>query len=108
MVDSWSGEKGAWNRKRKRGVYDRFFGRGRIYAFGGNEIESQVAVIFAAKGVKWLGCGGTAARFLGVGVLECPIMPTSTETIQELASHEYKWGWNVDMEADEAPMGLNE
>src|SRR3954452_22881960 len=36
------------------------------------------------------------------------VMPTSTETIEELASQEYKWGWNVDLEADEAPMGLNE
>ena len=33
-------------------------------------------------------------------------MPTSTETIEELASQEYKWGWNVDIEADEAPSGL--
>jgi len=35
-------------------------------------------------------------------------MPTSTETIEELASQEYKWGWSVDLEADEAPPGLNE
>src|ERR1051325_3843133 len=35
-------------------------------------------------------------------------MPTSTETIEELASQEYKWGWNVDIEADSAPPGLNE
>jgi Fe-S cluster assembly protein SufB len=35
-------------------------------------------------------------------------MPTSTETIEELASQEYKWGWSVNMEADEAPPGLNE
>ncbi len=35
-------------------------------------------------------------------------MPTSTETIEELASQDYKWGWTVDMEADEAPPGLSE
>src|SRR5437868_4666450 len=35
-------------------------------------------------------------------------MPTSTETIEELASQEYKWGWNIDIDADEAPLGLNE
>jgi len=35
-------------------------------------------------------------------------MPTSTETIEELASHEYQWGFITDIEADEAPMGLNE
>jgi len=35
-------------------------------------------------------------------------MPTSTETIEELASQEYKWGWTADIEADEAPPGLNE
>ncbi len=35
-------------------------------------------------------------------------MPTSTETIEELASQEYKWGWSVNMEADEAPPGLSE
>lgn len=35
-------------------------------------------------------------------------MPTSTETIEELAGQEYKWGWNVDLEADEAPPGLSE
>src|SRR5215831_1313386 len=35
-------------------------------------------------------------------------MPTSTETIEELASQEYKWGWTMDLEADEAPPGLSE
>jgi Fe-S cluster assembly protein SufB len=35
-------------------------------------------------------------------------MPTSTETIEELASKVYQHGWAVDMEADEAPPGLNE
>src|SRR5205085_33531 len=35
-------------------------------------------------------------------------MPTSTETIEELASQEYKWGWTADIEADEAPPGLSE
>jgi Fe-S cluster assembly protein SufB len=35
-------------------------------------------------------------------------MPTSTETIERMASQEYKWGWSVNMDADEAPAGLNE
>jgi Fe-S cluster assembly protein SufB len=35
-------------------------------------------------------------------------MPTSTETIEQLAGQEYQHGWSVDLEADEAPMGLNE
>jgi Fe-S cluster assembly protein SufB len=35
-------------------------------------------------------------------------MPTSTETIERMASQEYKWGWNVDIAADEAPPGLSE
>jgi Fe-S cluster assembly protein SufB len=35
-------------------------------------------------------------------------MPTSTETIERMASQEYKWGWNVNIDADEAPPGLNE
>jgi Fe-S cluster assembly protein SufB len=35
-------------------------------------------------------------------------MPTSTETIEELAGQEYKWGWTVDLDADEAPVGLSE
>jgi Fe-S cluster assembly protein SufB len=35
-------------------------------------------------------------------------MPTSTETIERMASQEYKWGWSVNMDADEAPLGLNE
>jgi Fe-S cluster assembly protein SufB len=35
-------------------------------------------------------------------------MPTSTETIEQMASQEYKWGWNVNIDADEAPPGLNE
>ena len=35
-------------------------------------------------------------------------MPTSNAAIEELAGQEYKWGWNVDIEADEAPPGLNE
>jgi Fe-S cluster assembly protein SufB len=35
-------------------------------------------------------------------------MPTSTETIEKMASQEYKWGWNVDIDADEAPPGLSE
>jgi Fe-S cluster assembly protein SufB len=36
------------------------------------------------------------------------MMATSTETIAELADQEYKWGWTVDIEADEAPPGLSE
>ncbi len=35
-------------------------------------------------------------------------MPTSTETLEEIAGQEYQWGWNIDIEADEAPAGLNE
>jgi len=35
-------------------------------------------------------------------------MPTSNETIEELASQEYKWGFTTNIEADEAPPGLNE
>jgi len=35
-------------------------------------------------------------------------MPTSTDTIEELAGQEYKYGWTIDIEADEAPIGLNE
>jgi len=35
-------------------------------------------------------------------------MPTAQEEIQELASTEYKWGFVTDIEADEAPPGLNE
>jgi Fe-S cluster assembly protein SufB len=35
-------------------------------------------------------------------------MPTSTETIEELASQEYKWGWSANIDAEEAPPGLNE
>ncbi|MCL2645551.1 MAG: Fe-S cluster assembly protein SufB [Phycisphaerales bacterium] len=35
-------------------------------------------------------------------------MPTSTKTIEQMAGQEYKWGWTIDIEADEAPFGLNE
>src|SRR5689334_9885373 len=35
-------------------------------------------------------------------------MPTAQEEIHELAQQEYKWGFITDVEADEAPMGLNE
>src|SRR6266705_1254343 len=35
-------------------------------------------------------------------------MPTETTEIQDLANREYKWGFITDIEADEAPMGLNE
>ncbi len=35
-------------------------------------------------------------------------MPTSTETIEELASQEYKWGWSANLDADETPPGLDE
>jgi Fe-S cluster assembly protein SufB len=35
-------------------------------------------------------------------------MPTADAEIEELASKEYKWGFVTDIEADSAPMGLNE
>ena len=35
-------------------------------------------------------------------------MPTETSEIQDLANREYQWGFITDIEADEAPMGLNE
>ena len=35
-------------------------------------------------------------------------MATSTDTIQELANREYKYGFVTDIEADAAPRGLNE
>jgi Fe-S cluster assembly protein SufB len=35
-------------------------------------------------------------------------MPTSTESIQELASREYKYGFVTDVETDATPPGLNE
>jgi Fe-S cluster assembly protein SufB len=35
-------------------------------------------------------------------------MPTETTEIESLANQEYKWGFVTDVEADEAPIGLNE
>ena len=35
-------------------------------------------------------------------------MPTSDTEIEALAAQEYRWGFVTDVEADEAPMGLNE
>src|ERR1044071_4182362 len=35
-------------------------------------------------------------------------MPTETTEIQDLGNRKYKWGFITDIEADEAPMGLNE
>jgi Fe-S cluster assembly protein SufB len=35
-------------------------------------------------------------------------MPTSTDTIEELATREYKYGFVTDVEAEELPPGLNE
>src|SRR3990172_11795201 len=35
-------------------------------------------------------------------------MSTETNTIEELANREYKWGFVTDIEADTAPRGLNE
>ncbi|HTP80551.1 MAG TPA: Fe-S cluster assembly protein SufB [Bacteroidota bacterium] len=35
-------------------------------------------------------------------------MSTETNTIEELANREYKWGFITDIEADQAPKGLNE
>src|SRR5437762_7711215 len=35
-------------------------------------------------------------------------MPTTDAEIAELASQEYRWGFVTDIEADEAPPGLNE
>src|SRR5882724_7005751 len=35
-------------------------------------------------------------------------MPTSDTEIETLANQEYRWGFVTDVEADEAPMGLNE
>src|SRR5687768_7488464 len=35
-------------------------------------------------------------------------MPTETQEIETLANREYRWGFVTDIEADEAPPGLNE
>src|SRR5580704_11438353 len=35
-------------------------------------------------------------------------MPTETTEIEQLANREYRWGFITDIEADSAPMGLNE
>src|SRR3954451_15395424 len=35
-------------------------------------------------------------------------MPTETREIETLANREYKWGFVTEIEADEAPPGLNE
>jgi Fe-S cluster assembly protein SufB len=35
-------------------------------------------------------------------------MSTETQTVEELANREYKWGFITDIEADTAPRGLNE
>src|SRR5438094_5924003 len=35
-------------------------------------------------------------------------MPTETQEIETLANRLYKEGWSIDIEADQAPMGLNE
>jgi Fe-S cluster assembly protein SufB len=35
-------------------------------------------------------------------------MPTSDTELQEIASREYRWGFDVPIEADSAPVGLNE
>ncbi len=35
-------------------------------------------------------------------------MPTADTEIEELANQEYRWGFVTDIEADTAPMGLNE
>src|SRR5688572_27623437 len=35
-------------------------------------------------------------------------MPTTDEEIQTLANREYKWGFVTDIEAESAPLGLNE
>ena len=35
-------------------------------------------------------------------------MSTSTETIEQLATREYKYGFYTDVEADTIPKGLNE
>jgi Fe-S cluster assembly protein SufB len=35
-------------------------------------------------------------------------MPTETSEIETLANREYRWGFITDIEADSAPMGLNE
>ena len=36
------------------------------------------------------------------------LMTTSTDTIEELATREYKYGFVTDIEAEEIPKGLNE
>ena len=35
-------------------------------------------------------------------------MPTAETEIETLANREYKWGFITDVDADEAPPGLNE
>ena len=48
----------------------------------------------------------------------CPLFParltgtirmsTPTDTIQEFADRDYKWGFHTDIDADSVPSGLNE
>jgi Fe-S cluster assembly protein SufB len=40
--------------------------------------------------------------------LETASMPTETREIETIANREYQWGFITDIEADAAPMGLNE
>jgi Fe-S cluster assembly protein SufB len=35
-------------------------------------------------------------------------MSKGNQVLEEITSKEYEHGWNVNLEADEAPMGLNE
>ena len=35
-------------------------------------------------------------------------MNKDTQILEELTSKEYEYGWSSDLEADEAPKGLNE
>ena len=35
-------------------------------------------------------------------------MSTPTDTIQEFADRDYKWGFHTDIDADSVPSGLNE
>ena len=44
----------------------------------------------------------------GYSSFGCTRMPTETQEIETLANREYKWGFITDIEADAAPLGLNE
>ena len=69
---------------------------------------AKVVTIFDARSARVVTRLSAAIQLSTAESISRTIMPTETSEIETLANREYKWGFITDIEADSAPLGLNE